>query len=56
MKTLFRGALLSLVVVFAAAPAPALPPDCSYSLCRNNPDRLCAVPGTAHVMFCSEWL
>lgn len=55
MKKLVRGALLALVVAAAAAPAPALPPDCSTSYCLENPDGVCAWPYRFQVVYCEEW-
>lgn len=45
----------SLVPLFWAAPASALPPACSTSYCLENPDRLCSV--NIHlVMLCCDYI
>lgn len=54
-----RRCLIALAVLVAASAAvsvQALPPDCSFERCFNNPNLVCAVPGTFHVIYCSEWL
>lgn len=51
-----RALALIAVVLLAASPALALPPDCSRERCEGNPGLLCAVPGTFRVVQCKDWV